>query len=336
MSLHQIDDGLKNYYNHKNTRYLNDDGIGKFIAWAEESGFDADNVEEELNALDPSTCIVDFDDEFPTDKIGDDRNEEIFLILEICWRLKDAFKESADISKYDIYKQNVTWNQPELLVFGYIKKLQLSQDIPNVIKEIIIKFVSKFCFNWNHSKYEKDTYKFYDEDPSLLTRLQPALKFPDPAFLVMKHVLSLDVNKKFEWEIQIQSQSPRYDWIRFSFGFVGYPIEKSIKKWTASDFGRDAATRSKQFGIYVGDLLTHFKGCGHPDQNGKCISENLDGIGKIRDTFGMIVDFEAKNIAWKYNGKDYGVIYNDIPDKIHVAVCVTTPTDFKCTKYEFQ
>ena len=35
----QIDKGLQNYYRHKNTQYLNENGVGKFLAWADENGY---------------------------------------------------------------------------------------------------------------------------------------------------------------------------------------------------------------------------------------------------------------------------------------------------------
>ena len=98
MSTKQIDQGLENYYNQKGVRYLNDKGIGKFAEWADENGYDSDTIKEDLDMIDPGdSSIIEFDDNFPTDKEGDERLEEIFRVLQICWKTPMAFEHSSDI-----------------------------------------------------------------------------------------------------------------------------------------------------------------------------------------------------------------------------------------------
>ena len=46
MSISQIDNNLRNYYKQKNASYDNDEGIGKFLAWTEENGYETDDVLE--------------------------------------------------------------------------------------------------------------------------------------------------------------------------------------------------------------------------------------------------------------------------------------------------
>ena len=90
----------------------------------------------------------------------------------------------------------------ELAIYGYIRKIQLSSDIPDVIKDVIIEF-AKFYFNWKDSKYgnENGGFKFNDEDPIRI--IKPAKGWQ---ILAMNDVLSLKTCKIFEWELQIIRQ----------------------------------------------------------------------------------------------------------------------------------
>ena len=97
----QIDRGLKRYYGHKNTKYENEEGTSKFIAWVDENGYDSEAIKEEFQQLPDEAAIVDFDEEFPTDKTGDDRLEEIFKILTACFKDPTAFFNSPDLPDED-------------------------------------------------------------------------------------------------------------------------------------------------------------------------------------------------------------------------------------------
>lgn len=341
MSTQQIDRGLQNYYRHKNTPYVNDQGIGKFAQWAADNGYDTDIIEEEINELNAFRAeTVHFDDEFPTDKMGDDRLEEIFDVLEICWKKQDAFKQSANLSKYSLYKYpNIISDKIKLAAYGYVKQLTFSLNIPDVITQLIIKFFPKFYFNWKDSKYGNGVYQFNNADPSRITRSLYGNCNEHNAFLTMNHVLSLDVCKRFEWELQIQKLNEygrSMDWVKFSFGFVKYPMEKSILKFHDNCFGQDQTTMSKQFGIFVWHGF--FRTCGHPDRHGKILDfcNKNQPVFRVGDRFGMNVDFETKDITFIYNAENAGVIYSNIPDKIHPALNIMVPMEFKCTKYVFK
>ena len=64
------------------------------------------------------------------------------------------------------------------------------------------------------------------------------------------------------------------------------------------------------------------------------IGHNVTTKWREGDTFKLIIDFEKKEITLVYNDKDMGIIYRDIPEKIHAAISVYFPVEILCTKYE--
>ena len=218
----------------------------------------------------------------------------------------------------------------ELAVYGYIKSIKLSQDIPEVIKDVIVEF-AKFYFNWRHSRYPAEAFEFDDKDPSRLIR-SPCGGW---TFLAMNDVLSLDISEKFKWEFIIQKNENTGKHIKFMFGFVEYPLDESIRDWDTY-FAADMITRPKQFGIYVSSNYSNFERNGAGNEHGEWISNTATNEWNFGDKFGMRVDFVAKEIRLMYNDKDMGVIYRDIPDKILPAVSLSLSVELLCTKYEFE
>jgi len=60
----RLDFGLNLYYEQMGEQYKNSFGVGKFIEWAEENGFDADGIDDEFENVEECN-YVNFDDEFP-------------------------------------------------------------------------------------------------------------------------------------------------------------------------------------------------------------------------------------------------------------------------------
>ena len=212
----------------------------------------------------------------------------------------------------------------ELVIYGYIKELKLSDDIPDVINDVIIQF-AKFYFNWKNSKYNEESYAFKEEDPTRLVRSKANRGWQ---FLAMDEVVSLDVCRKLEWELKIIELIDRD--LAFMFGFVEYPVEESIQNWKTY-FGSDKRTKDKQYGIYVDSSHKVFQ------RHGCRTAYSSGSTDKWRegDRFGLIVDIEAKQMNLMYNDKDIGIIYDHIPDKIQPAICIYDSLDIQCTKYEF-
>ena len=222
----------------------------------------------------------------------------------------------------------------ELLVYGYINDTKLSDNFPDVIKEIIIEF-TKFYFNWKHSEYHdcygKAPFEFFDGNPARIARLN----YGDLqwfAFLAMNDVLSLDVCRKFEWELEMLNQNDGT--VGFQFGFVEHPLTESVKDWDVH-FGY-GDTKYKQFGVYISSGYDHFKRRGRSHKDGsKIIGNTVTGGWKSGDRFGLIVDFESNTITLMYNYKDMGIIFSDIPNKLHAAISVFSATELICTKANF-
>ena len=135
----------------------------------------------------------------------------------------------------------------EAAVCGFIKEIQLSIESPDVIKDLIVEF-AKFWFNWRHSKYLENHYKFNDEDPTRIIRTSS-----ENSFLAMDDVLSLTVCKKFVWELELIKQMNRTS-LQFAFGVVEHPRDESIKRWDHY-YSQDSNTVERQYGIYVSSAL---------------------------------------------------------------------------------
>eukprot|EP01084_Bolivina_argentea_P208976 356085_1 len=83
--IEKLDAGLKTYYASLGANYINADGIGKFKAYAEDNGFENEDIAEELNEEDAKECLcTEFDGEFPlaTSPKEEEKNQQIFTILQ--------------------------------------------------------------------------------------------------------------------------------------------------------------------------------------------------------------------------------------------------------------
>eukprot|EP01084_Bolivina_argentea_P131944 232843_1 len=81
MSRKQIDIGLSKYYKDKEIEYFDNDGIGKFMEWCDVNGYDTEAIEDELEQEPIDCALVEFDQNFPTTKINDNKTNEIFNII---------------------------------------------------------------------------------------------------------------------------------------------------------------------------------------------------------------------------------------------------------------
>eukprot|EP01084_Bolivina_argentea_P235586 396395_1 len=113
----KIDEGLEQYYIHFNRNdYKDEEGIGKFKAYAEEEGFDDNGVQDDLNQTDPDECmVIDFDADFPLKTQINDENkraQEILRILKyICvngsYPIKMVQSVKVDLETVNIPKEKV-------------------------------------------------------------------------------------------------------------------------------------------------------------------------------------------------------------------------------------
>ena len=103
-SRNRVNAGLERYYKRKGVKYPCQDGIGKFIEFCDDNGFDSDLIGEELeNAED--TILGTFDsDNFPTQKTGKDKETEIIRVIEQCWIYPDAFRTSLRVDRSHRFK----------------------------------------------------------------------------------------------------------------------------------------------------------------------------------------------------------------------------------------
>lgn len=221
----------------------------------------------------------------------------------------------------------------QLAVDGYIREIKSIGDIADVIKEIIVAF-AKHYFRWQESKSPEGEYKFNDEDPTLIIH-GPKRRF---TFLAMDDIISLDICKKFEWELEIKQRLKKSE-ISFMFGFVKHPRDESIhkSKWIGMYFGLDGPTNAKQFGVYVSYCFKECRKYGAGDYSLAIGDESAyEKKWSEGDRFRLLVDFEEKTIGLMYNDKDMGIIYTDIPDKIVPTLCACSNIELKCNAYVFK
>ena len=115
---------------------MDDDGNGLFMEWCDVNGYNTDGIEDELEQ-DPEDCaLIEFDDDFPTNKSGQNRINEIFNIIKYCYENDDAFLNDAIIKdkspSIDERKTNIIYE--------------------DIIYENLISF-SVFCNSFNCIKF---------------------------------------------------------------------------------------------------------------------------------------------------------------------------------------
>ena len=138
---------LDRYYDLKNASYINQDGDTHFNSWFDENGYDSIAVEEEFEQHYEEAAIVDFDDDFPTDKTGVDRLKEIFEILYTCYKDPIAF-----------FKDQIIYQQT-MLFDGYIRI-----EIVNYFKNHHNKHIPQDIANLCKIFYDPDTLWLYGCD----------------------------------------------------------------------------------------------------------------------------------------------------------------------------
>ena len=164
----QLDICLQRVYDLKNASYLNEDGKNKFICWVDDNGYDTEALHEEFQQHYDEAAICDFDDDFPTDKTGDDRLKEIFTILKISYTDPIAFFEDEIV-----YQQTILFD-------GYIRIkimkycLNIPQDIVNLCK-IFYKTDNLWLYGFNLRRISgkcRQSKDVFDTRPNYLQRLE--------------------------------------------------------------------------------------------------------------------------------------------------------------------
>lgn len=222
----------------------------------------------------------------------------------------------------------LTSEKLEMTVYGYIKSVNFWKHIPEVIISIIVEF-AKLHFNWKQSKYGTNAFKFNDNNPARITRMKTNRNW---VFLVIDDVISLDVCRKFVWELEIIFNIDKD--ISFMIGFVEYPMEESIQNWYGY-FGSNSRTKARQFGIFIDSFTTHFL------RQGRSESKYALGVTEAKqwelgDRFKMIIDFDTREISLMYNDTDLFMMYSNIPSRLMPAICVHNSIELVCTKYQFE
>eukprot|EP01084_Bolivina_argentea_P120587 213768_1 len=148
--INQIDICLSRYYaKNGNKVYFNKNNIGKFREFCDENGFDDDFVEEEIRENFEDCQLLDFDDHFPfiENQLQDqNKNKEIYRILQKCFSNANAYKDNLLLSKpLNITPNNWNVNNTEIEETKriYLKTLktifntEMQSDI-NILKVITI------------------------------------------------------------------------------------------------------------------------------------------------------------------------------------------------------
>ena len=127
MSTKQLDVGLSNYYSHSSVSYDK-----QFSAWAEDNGYDTDLLTEEFDTnLDDEDIpvIIEFDDQFPTNKTGKEKGELIFNVLLHCWNTPNAFQHSLESGELQKTPEIMNTSSPRTKADHHLKQKQQTPDI---------------------------------------------------------------------------------------------------------------------------------------------------------------------------------------------------------------
>ena len=89
----QLDNSLRWYYKLQQQPYDDEEGVGKFAEWTEENGYDTDTIAEEFNYPPEETSIVEYDDNFPSNKAGQEKIQHIFNIFKTSYFKPNVFYE---------------------------------------------------------------------------------------------------------------------------------------------------------------------------------------------------------------------------------------------------
>ena len=82
ITIQQIESNLEMYYRQANKSYLDELGLGKFLYFCNKEGYDTESVLDELDN-EPNDCaLVDFDEDFPSLKTGQEKRNEIYVTME--------------------------------------------------------------------------------------------------------------------------------------------------------------------------------------------------------------------------------------------------------------
>ena len=149
--------------------------------------------------------------------------------------------------------------------------------------------------------------------------------------ILSKNIISSKKYNYVEWEIRLSD----FKFICIAFGFIEYPISKSITDLETQDF----LTKQYQYSVYIHyDKYTHsFEAC-----NGNTTIETITKIKlsdiKDGDTFKLIFDFIKMQCSFHYNDKFVAILAKDLKDdtKYIPAMAVYRSYTIECTKWLLQ
>ena len=132
----RMDFGLNLYYESMNRKdYRNECGVGKFIKWAEENGFDADGLEEEFDDIEECN-YVNFDDHFPLKHSYSDLEcdeVKIYKILRHCHT--HGYPPGYPVSKY-VQKLNESLNKHQPIAKSINTEMINNQKMQTELNEL--------------------------------------------------------------------------------------------------------------------------------------------------------------------------------------------------------
>eukprot|EP01084_Bolivina_argentea_P162845 283353_1 len=127
----KIDSRLKLYYESVGRNdYVDANGIGKFLQFSIDNGFNEEDINDELNVDDPADCMyIEFDDNFPLsqDINGEaEQQNEILKIIKNCYENNVEFIPAAS-NQLDKIQWELKLNKKEYDVYKNILSKQLKE-----------------------------------------------------------------------------------------------------------------------------------------------------------------------------------------------------------------
>eukprot|EP01084_Bolivina_argentea_P076032 137772_1 len=214
------------------------------------------------------------------------RNGDVIVWTDItCLPNEKQIQQKQDIYREQVLKKLDLWN--EYLVFGFIRKIKITMDIPEVIINLFLLFYVE-CDNWN-IQYDMKAIEF--DKKYCIIKLNCLLS--DGHIVFLKNIITAEKYNVFKWKFRIIQSSP-------SINIGIYIAGNKFKKMHVIKYG------------FCCNLARTIK-------DGKQIVNIKYGVECVEgDIIEMIVDFILLELKYKINGTDYGKAF-DIEKSKYVA-----------------
>ena len=195
--------------------------------------------------------------------------------------------------------------KPELCVFGFIRRININQQIPIELIQICLSFWLSFRDKWN-TEISHSSFTINNETGVIIPR-------PTSSYLAMNAFGSLIIEKGDikTWKIKITNKY-RLSSMNGEFGIIEYDTSNQsiYKRMKFSAFcHQDNTIPAYSYALYNGSLRWTGSDVRYKAYGKKCPKNNI--LSMTLD----LTETESKqhgHLSFELNGKSFGIAFNDI------------------------